>query len=65
MPMTAETLRVRTRKAEIDRELTAVDEQIRVYSKAKVYVIAHKSRQLWELWEIKRIVTSWSILSTD
>lgn len=44
--MTAETLRVRTRKAEIDRELTAVDEQIRVYSKAKVYVIAHKSRQL-------------------
>ncbi|KAH8389909.1 hypothetical protein KR200_003808 [Drosophila serrata] len=46
MPMTAQTLRVRTRKAEIDKELTTVEEQIRVYSKAKVYVMAHKSRQL-------------------
>ncbi|KAH8253978.1 hypothetical protein KR032_007892 [Drosophila birchii] len=46
MPMTAQTLRVRTRKAEIDKELTTVEEQIRIYSKAKVYVMAHKSRQL-------------------
>ncbi|KAH8271506.1 hypothetical protein KR018_002199 [Drosophila ironensis] len=46
MPMTAQTLRVRNRKAEIDRELASVEEEIRVYSKAKVYVRAQNSRQL-------------------
>ncbi|XP_017079293.1 uncharacterized protein LOC108113256 [Drosophila eugracilis] len=46
MPMTKETLRVRNRKAEIDRELTTVEEDIRIYSKAKVFVLANKSRQL-------------------
>ncbi|EDV59689.1 uncharacterized protein LOC6542980 [Drosophila erecta] len=46
MPMTAQTLRVRNRKAEIDKELTIVEEDIRIYSKAKVFVLANKSRQL-------------------
>nr|XP_016940457.1 uncharacterized protein LOC108017818 [Drosophila suzukii] len=46
MPMTAQTLRVQNRKAEIDRELTIVEEDIRIYSKAKVFVPANKSRQL-------------------
>ncbi|XP_044317918.1 uncharacterized protein LOC108041263 [Drosophila rhopaloa] len=46
MPMTAQTLRVRNRKAEIDKELTTVEEDIRIYSKAKVFVLANKSRQL-------------------
>lgn len=46
MPMTAQTLRVRNRKAEIDKELTTVEEDIRIYSKAKVFVLASKSRQL-------------------
>ncbi|XP_022228938.2 uncharacterized protein LOC111078527 [Drosophila obscura] len=42
MPMTAQTLRVRNRKAEIDKELTIVDEEIRVYSKPKVYLSSSK-----------------------
>ncbi|EDW46758.1 uncharacterized protein LOC6607997 [Drosophila sechellia] len=46
MPMTAQTLRVRNRKAEIDKELTIVEEDIRIYSKTKVFVLASKSRQL-------------------
>ncbi|XP_017002338.3 uncharacterized protein [Drosophila takahashii] len=46
MPMTAQTLRVQNRKAEIDKELTIVEEDIRIYSKAKVFVPANKSRQL-------------------
>ncbi|KAH8373114.1 hypothetical protein KR009_012123 [Drosophila setifemur] len=46
LPMTAQTLRVRNRKAEIDRELTTVEEEIRIYSKAKVYMMADKARQL-------------------
>ncbi|XP_064552098.1 uncharacterized protein LOC135437927 [Drosophila montana] len=46
MPMTAQTLRVRSRKAEIDKELTVVEDEIRVYSKPKVYVRAAKSRNL-------------------
>ncbi|EDW00948.1 uncharacterized protein LOC6560429 [Drosophila grimshawi] len=46
MPMTAQTLRVRTRKAEIDKELTGVEDDIRIYSKQKVYVRAPKSRDL-------------------
>ncbi|EDV36440.1 uncharacterized protein Dana_GF12958 [Drosophila ananassae] len=46
MPMTAQTLRVRSRKAEIDRELATVEEEIRIYSKAKVYVMPNRSRQL-------------------
>ncbi|KAH8418342.1 hypothetical protein KR222_000892 [Zaprionus bogoriensis] len=46
MPMTAQTLRVRARKAEIDKELTVVEDDIRIYSKAKVYVKAPKSRNL-------------------
>ncbi|XP_017049955.1 uncharacterized protein LOC108094034 [Drosophila ficusphila] len=46
MPMTAQTLRVRNRKAEIDKELTNVEEDIRIYSKAKVFVLANKSRHL-------------------
>lgn len=46
MPMTAQTLRVRSRKAEIDKELTVVEDEIRIYSKPKVYVRAAKSRNL-------------------
>ncbi|EDW09984.1 uncharacterized protein LOC6580191 [Drosophila mojavensis] len=46
MPMTTQTLRVRSRKAEIDKELTSVEDEIRIYSKAKVYVKAAKSRNL-------------------
>ncbi|KAH8393436.1 hypothetical protein KR215_011424 [Drosophila sulfurigaster] len=46
MPMTAQTLRVRSRKAEIDKELTLVEDDIRIYSKEKVYVKANKSRNL-------------------
>ncbi|XP_017961541.1 uncharacterized protein LOC108654586 isoform X2 [Drosophila navojoa] len=46
MPMTTQTLRVRSRKAEIDKELTTVEDEIRVLSKAKVYVRAAKSRNL-------------------
>ncbi|XP_017150116.2 uncharacterized protein LOC108160555 [Drosophila miranda] len=42
MPMTAQTLRVRNRKAEIDKELGIVDEEIRVYSKPKVYISSSK-----------------------
>lgn len=46
LPMTAQTLRVRSRKAEIDKELTIVEDDIRIYSKAKVYVKAPNSRNL-------------------
>ncbi|KAH8299753.1 hypothetical protein KR044_005476 [Drosophila immigrans] len=46
MPMTAQTLRVRSRKAEIDKELTLVEDDIRIYSKEKVYVKANISRNL-------------------
>lgn len=46
LPMTAQTLRVRSRKAEIDKELTIVEDDIRIYSKAKVYVKVPNSRNL-------------------
>lgn len=46
MPMTAETLRVRLRKNEIEKELKSAEDEIRIYSKAKVYVKANKSRNL-------------------
>ncbi|KAM8712116.1 hypothetical protein ACLKA7_012612 [Drosophila subpalustris] len=46
MPMTAETLRIRLRKAEIEKELRTAEDEIRIYSKAKVYVKANKSRNL-------------------
>ncbi|XP_034120194.1 uncharacterized protein LOC117578677 [Drosophila guanche] len=42
LPMTAQTLRVRNRKSEIDKELAVVDEKIRVYSKPKVYISSSK-----------------------
>ncbi|XP_030380353.1 uncharacterized protein LOC115628401 [Scaptodrosophila lebanonensis] len=38
MPMTTQTLRVRTRRAEIDKELTSVEDEIRLYSKPKIYI---------------------------
>uniref|UniRef100_A0A1B0BAN7 Enkurin domain-containing protein n=1 Tax=Glossina palpalis gambiensis TaxID=67801 RepID=A0A1B0BAN7_9MUSC len=38
MPMTTETLRIRNRKMEIERELTKIEFDIRLYSKPKVYV---------------------------
>ncbi|XP_034660692.1 uncharacterized protein LOC117896464 [Drosophila subobscura] len=37
MPITSQSLWVRSRRAEIDKELAIVDEQIRVYSKPKLY----------------------------
>lgn len=36
--MTTETLRIRTRKAEIEKELVLIENDIRVFSKPKVYV---------------------------
>ncbi|CAD7012192.1 uncharacterized protein LOC101451115 [Ceratitis capitata] len=38
MPMTTETLRMRVRKAEIEKELKQLETDIRVFSKTKVYV---------------------------
>ncbi|XP_067626398.1 uncharacterized protein [Eurosta solidaginis] len=38
MPMTTETLRMRLRKAEIEKELKLLETDIRVFSKTKVYV---------------------------
>uniref|UniRef100_A0A1B0G1H7 Enkurin domain-containing protein n=1 Tax=Glossina morsitans morsitans TaxID=37546 RepID=A0A1B0G1H7_GLOMM len=38
MPMTTETLRIRNRKMEIEKELTKIEFDIRLYSKPKVYV---------------------------
>lgn len=38
MPMTTETLRLRTRKREIEKELQQIETDIRVYSKPKVYL---------------------------
>ncbi|EDW74605.1 uncharacterized protein Dwil_GK21321 [Drosophila willistoni] len=46
MPMTTQTLRVRTRKAEIDKELATVEEEIRTYSKPKVYIPSQQAHQL-------------------
>lgn len=36
--MTAETLRVRNRKIEIEKELRALETNMRVFSRIKVYV---------------------------
>ncbi|KAI9589119.1 hypothetical protein GQX74_007288 [Glossina fuscipes] len=38
MPMTTETLRIRNRKREIEKELTKIELDIRLFSKSKVYV---------------------------
>ncbi|XP_055855073.1 uncharacterized protein LOC129918506 [Episyrphus balteatus] len=38
MPMTTETLRIRGRKVEIERELVDLENDIRIFSKPKVYV---------------------------
>uniref|UniRef100_A0A1A9WR37 Enkurin domain-containing protein n=1 Tax=Glossina brevipalpis TaxID=37001 RepID=A0A1A9WR37_9MUSC len=38
MPMTTETLRIRNRKMQIEKELTKIEFDIRLYSKPKVYV---------------------------
>lgn len=38
LPMTSNTLRVRNRRIEIERELRNLDEVIKTYSKIKVYV---------------------------
>lgn len=36
--MTTETLRIRNRKQEIEKELQQIEMNIRLYSKSKVYV---------------------------
>ncbi|XP_063710142.1 uncharacterized protein LOC134838526 [Culicoides brevitarsis] len=38
MPMTSETLRIKNRKIEIEKELTKLEESIRIFSRVKVYV---------------------------
>lgn len=38
MPMTAETLRIRRRKIEIDKELDSLEASIRLFSRPKIYV---------------------------
>lgn len=38
MPMTTETLRIRNRKVEIEKELSQIELDIRFYSKPKVYI---------------------------
>uniref|UniRef100_A0A336LND0 CSON005270 protein n=1 Tax=Culicoides sonorensis TaxID=179676 RepID=A0A336LND0_CULSO len=38
MPMTSETLRIRNRKIEIEKELTKLEDSIRIFSRTKVYV---------------------------
>lgn len=38
MPMTVETLRIRNRKVEIEKELKQIEYDIRLYSKPKVYI---------------------------
>lgn len=38
MPMTTETLRLRSRKREIEKELQQIETDIRLYSKPKVYL---------------------------
>lgn len=38
LPMTCETLRVRNRKIEIEKELRSLETNIRVFSRTKVYV---------------------------
>uniref|UniRef100_A0A1B0A1V7 Enkurin domain-containing protein n=1 Tax=Glossina pallidipes TaxID=7398 RepID=A0A1B0A1V7_GLOPL len=38
MPMTMETLRIRNRKREVEKELTKIELDIRLFSKPKVYV---------------------------
>lgn len=45
MPMTTETLRMRVRKAEIEKELKLLETDIRVFSKSKVYV-KHKEQNI-------------------
>ncbi|XP_041447867.1 uncharacterized protein LOC111070664 [Drosophila obscura] len=44
MPITSQSLWVRNRKAEIDKELAVVDEEIRVYSKSKLYINSSKNK---------------------
>lgn len=38
LPMTSQTLRVRNRQIEIERELRQLDETIQIFSRSKVYV---------------------------
>lgn len=38
MPMTGETLRLRKRKMEIEKELNTLENTIKIFSRAKVYV---------------------------
>lgn len=38
LPMTSETLRVKNRKMEIEKELIKLEDSIRIFSRAKVYV---------------------------
>lgn len=38
LPMTSETLRVRQRKMDIEKELIKLEDSIRIFSRAKVYV---------------------------
>uniref|UniRef100_A0A034WHI7 Enkurin domain-containing protein 1 n=1 Tax=Bactrocera dorsalis TaxID=27457 RepID=A0A034WHI7_BACDO len=45
MPMTTETLRMRVRKAEIEKELKLLETDIRVFSKSKVY-LKHKEQNI-------------------
>ncbi|XP_041451539.1 uncharacterized protein LOC111070659 [Drosophila obscura] len=44
MPITSQSLWVRNRKAEIDKELAIVDEEIRIYSKPKLYINSSKNK---------------------
>jgi Calmodulin-binding len=38
MPMTAQTIKLRNRKMEIERELNRLEDSIRIFSRTKVYV---------------------------
>lgn len=38
MPLTSHTLKVKQRKIEIDRELDKLEQSVRIFSRAKVYV---------------------------
>lgn len=38
MPMSSQTLKGKSRKAEIEKQLSQLDDNIRVFSKLKVYV---------------------------
>ncbi|XP_022217167.2 uncharacterized protein LOC111070733 [Drosophila obscura] len=44
IPLTSQSLWVRNRKAEIEKELAIVDEEIRIYSKPKLYINSSKNK---------------------